>query len=124
MLMLLTEAAAEDGVRTGNLQNRMRACVQATWVSCSVRYSVDQVPCIIEAAAVEVGSRCTAHKEIVFLWGRGGREERLKGNVVNHHRWHLNDNTKKQDQHQHVINMTTIIKKTKHHAHHLSYVVM
>ena len=79
MLMLLTEAAAADGVRTGNLQKRMRACVQATWVSCSVRYSVQQVPRIIEAAAVEVGSRCTAHKEIVFLWGRGGRGEEIEG---------------------------------------------
>ena len=79
MLMLLTEAAAEDSVRTGNLQQRMRACAQATWVSCSVRYSVDQVPCITEAAAVEVGSRCTAHKEIVFLWGRGGRGEEMEG---------------------------------------------
>ena len=67
MLMLLTEVAAEDGLRTGNLQKRMRACAQATWVSCSVCYSVDQVTCSIEAAAVEVGSRCTAHKEIVFL---------------------------------------------------------
>ena len=67
MLMLLTEAAAADGVRTGNLQKRVRACVQATWVSCSVRYSIQQVTRIIEAAAVEVDGRCTAHQEIVFL---------------------------------------------------------
>jgi len=44
-----------------------------------VRYSVQQVPWIIEAAAVEVDGRCTAHQEIVFLWRMVGRGEGVEG---------------------------------------------
>jgi hypothetical protein len=38
---------------------------------------------IIEAAAVEVDGRCTAHQEIVFLKGRVGRGEGVERG--NHH---------------------------------------
>jgi len=45
----------------------------------------------------------------------------LRGNIVNHHR----QQQTKQDQHQHGINMITVVKITKHHAsQYLDYAVV
>ncbi len=43
-------------------------------LNCSVSHHVQQVTRIVEAAAVEVDSRCTAHEQIVFL-----RDKVVKG---------------------------------------------
>jgi hypothetical protein len=50
-----------------------------SWLTCmlssSVRHDVQQETCIVEAAAVEVDIRCTAHERIVFLC-----EKAVRGN--------------------------------------------
>ena len=43
-------------------------------LSCRVSHNIQQVTWIVEAAAVKVDSRCTAHERIVFL-----RDKAVKG---------------------------------------------
>jgi hypothetical protein len=73
--MLFTEAAeAEDGVSWECGSNRVD--LLTCMLNCSVGHHVQQVTWIVEAAAVEVDSRCTAHERIVFL-----RDKMAKGGI-------------------------------------------